>query len=48
MTDLEECILRHDDDDKGTNNLNCIPTGLLQTAPACGLTLDHVEYNTTI
>lgn len=46
MTDLEECILCHD---TGTENGNCsIPTGLLQTAPACGLTLDHVEYNIPI
>jgi tRNA U38,U39,U40 pseudouridine synthase TruA len=60
ISDLEDCIVRHDDHDAGReeeekkkkkhpmNSSSIIPHGLLQTAPACGLCLDHVEYNITI
>jgi tRNA pseudouridine(38-40) synthase len=44
LCDLEDCIQRHD----SATVVTTIPKGLLQTAPACGLTLDHVEYNITI
>lgn len=47
ISDLEDCIIRHDNHDAGRES-SSIPHGLLQTAPACGLCLDHVEYNITI
>lgn len=44
---LKNCIDAYDNDRKSLARLN-IPKGLLQTAPAKGLCLDHIEYDTTI
>lgn len=58
LGELESCIRAHDDvynhetnaTDSGTDieYMTEIPQGLLQTAPANGLTLDHVEYGISI
>jgi tRNA pseudouridine38-40 synthase len=56
VNDLESCIQLHDEAfhkcDDNSSDISCedkkqieIPKGLLQTAPANGLTLDHVEYD---
>lgn len=57
LVELESCIRAHDDalnHEEATASGTYIektievPQGLLQTAPANGLSLDHVEYNISI
>jgi Pseudouridylate synthase len=54
LVELESCIRAHDDafkHDGGTGTeeqMIDIPEGLLQSAPAYGLSLDHVEYGISI
>lgn len=46
LKDLEACVVSHDDDDDTVPKRKAlVPKGLIQTAPAHGLRLDHIEYD---